>query len=260
MFTTAFRSWLAKMLRRLRTRFGVSSPRLAVRAILPWHIKLLWGGGFLVLFVVSLYLAFDSGKRSLGRLPESESGLSQMQAVRIAQEEELSRLRSLISSNESAQAIERAAQKKLAEENAGLIADNARMREELAVYERLVKVDVAKDAAVSLDRLSLLRVSPGQYQYGFYLTPQGARRGRELKLDLQIVLTSRSGSGANMTLPRTNETGRDQYRISLRNIRHIEGRFKLAEDFKPGRAEFRILENGLLLTSKSFVIEERHVQ
>jgi uncharacterized protein HemX len=120
----------------LRGRFGISAPQVAVRTHVPWHLRAF---SIVVLVVLLLALAvwvFDFGQQIAGF---NQNEISTLQSTNAALEEEAARLRGLLAASENDLQIERAAQKELAEKHSVLMGENARLKEELAVLERLSK-------------------------------------------------------------------------------------------------------------------------
>ena len=251
-------SRLAVKLRRLRGRFGITAPQLAIRPHLPWHVKLLMLGVLASLIVAVVVWIYDAGKRVVGYDGgELDKVVEQLRTTNAGLEDEVARMRSLLSSSESTLQIERSAQKLLSEQNSSLVAENAKLKEDLAVFERLAKVESASQSAgatrgVSLDRIGVRPIANKTYQFGFLIALQGERRGKEATFDLQLIISPRSGAGAKITLPASRtDVDISQYQIALRNFRRIEGKFKVPEDFNPGKIEFVISEGGKQLTSQS---------
>lgn len=250
-------SKLASKLRQLRRRFGITAPQVAVRPHFPWYLRLLVVIGLVLAMVLLARLVFDTGRKVAGfDQGEASHVVEELRAANARLEEELARASSLLSASESNLKIEQSAQRLLAEQNNALVAENARLKEEIAVFERLVQVAPANEGGVSLDKLSVRPVAPGTYGYSFLIALQGKRRGKEASFDLQLVI-SVAGGGANIILPanKTEQEG-DPYRIILKNFRRIEGKFKLPDGLKPANIEFRILENGKSLIGKSVSIQE----
>jgi uncharacterized protein HemX len=109
---------------------------VAVRTHVPWHWRAITVG---VLVVVLLGLAvwvFDAGRQIAGF---NHNELSQLQSENTALKEEVTRLRGLVTASENSLQIERAVQKMLSEKNSTLVEENAKLKEELAVLERLSK-------------------------------------------------------------------------------------------------------------------------
>lgn len=247
-------SRLALTFRRLRGRFGITAPKVAVRTHVPWHIRLASIAGMLALLAMLAGWAYDAGRRIAGfDQSESSHAVKELRQSNAALEEEVARLRSLLASSESSLQIEQAAQKLLAEKNSELALENARLKEDLAVFERLAQLEGKADAEISIDQLAVRAESgAGQYRYSFLIALQGARRGRETEFDMQLVISPKpGGAGDKIVLPRQNEKEPGQFKIALRNFRRIEGRFDIPGDYAPGGVEVRIYEKGLLKARKS---------
>ncbi|MBU3989259.1 MAG: hypothetical protein KJ702_08115, partial [Gammaproteobacteria bacterium] len=99
------------MLRRLRGRFGITAPQVSVRTHVPLYLRLI---SIVVLTAVSLALAgwvYDTGRRMAG-FDQSESGslVKELRQTNAALEEEVARLRSLLTASQSSLQIDQAAQ------------------------------------------------------------------------------------------------------------------------------------------------------
>lgn len=129
-------SRLALILRRLRGRFGIFAPQVAVRTHVPWHWRVVGIGALLVaLFALTVWV-FDAGQRIAGF---NHNELTQLQSENVALKEEASRLQGLLAASENSLQIEQAAQKLLSDRISTLVEENAKLKEELAILERLSK-------------------------------------------------------------------------------------------------------------------------
>jgi len=129
-------SRLALILRRLRGRFGIFAPQVAVRTHVPWRYKAF---GITITLVVLLGLAvwvFDFGRQIAGF---NRNEISTLQAANALLEQEVVQLRGLLAASENDLQIERATQQQFADKHSALQEENARLKEELAVLERLSK-------------------------------------------------------------------------------------------------------------------------
>jgi len=249
-------SRLALTWRRLRGRFGISAPRLAVRAHLPWHLRLATVLGSIALLAIFSGWAYDAGRKSVGYdHGESAQQASQLRQANAGMEEEVARLRSLLMTSESNLQIERAAQKQLAERNNALAQENTQLKADIAVFERLMKLESRRDAQVTLDRLSVRQEAAGQYRFSFVATLQGQRRGKESSFDMEITVFPRADSAdGKITIPRPGDPDAASYKFSLRNFRRIDGRFAIPPDYRAERVEIRVLEQGQMKASGSVLL------
>lgn len=250
-------SRIALTLRRLRGRFGISAPQVSVRTHVPLYLRLI---SIVVLTAVSLALAgwvYDTGRRMAG-FDQSETGslVKDLRQTNAALEEEVARLRSLLAASQSSLQIDQAAQNLMSEKNKVLISENARLKEDLAVFERLTKLEGKTDDEVSIDRVTIRADgAQGRYRFSFLIALQGAKRGKETKFTLQVVATPRTPTtNASIAFPRRDDPDAAQYEILLRNFKRVEGKFEVPAGFVVGTVEIRILESGVLKTSKSITL------
>lgn len=129
-------SRLALIWRRLRGRFGISAPKVAVRTEMPWHWRALSVIGGVAVILVLIAWVFDFGRQFAGFRQDE---IRALQAANAALQEEVDRLRAQLAASQNDLQIERAAQKALTEKHSALLAENVRLKEELAVLERLAK-------------------------------------------------------------------------------------------------------------------------
>ncbi|MCX8085698.1 MAG: hypothetical protein N3C63_02225 [Rhodocyclaceae bacterium] len=246
-------SRLALTLRRWRGRFGIAAPEVAVRTKLPWYWRAIGWVAIIFLSVGLVEWAFDAGRRIAGfNRSETELELEALRAENLALKEEVGRLRGLLTASESNLQIERAAQQLLSEKNAALVQENAKLKEDIAVFERL-SGRLGKPAGdVVLDRVTVRpEGGPGHYRYSFVLMLQGGRKGKESLFNLQLVALPRTPSGgAKIVLPTPDQQDKSQYEIVLKNFRRIEGKFALPAGFLPSAIEIRIYEAGILKASE----------
>lgn len=129
-------SRLALILRRLRGRFGISARQVAVRTHVPWRLRAF---SIVVILAVLLLLAiwvFDFGRQIAGL---NQNEIRTLQSANAKLEQEVARLRSLLAASDNDLQIEKGAQRALTEKHNALVEENVRLKEELAVMERLFK-------------------------------------------------------------------------------------------------------------------------
>jgi hypothetical protein len=239
-------SRLALKLRRLRGRFGITAPRVTVRTHVPWYWRAL---GVVVSGAMAIALAgwvYDAGRRIAGfDHSESLQEIGSLQARVTELEAELEKLRAANNASESNLRIEQTAQQQLSEQVKALEAENNKLKEENAVFERLAKGE-GKTGSVSISRL---RVFPdgtgGRYRYQFLVSQNGELRGREFKGSVQVVVTLQSaGAGDIMTFPRPGDANTDRFAVVFKYFRSIDGSFALPSGAKPKSIEIRLMQDG----------------
>lgn len=245
------------MIKRLRGRFGISAPQVSVRTHVSWHVRVASVLGVLSVSAGLAVWAFDAGKRTAGfDQHETAQLVEQLRIDNKTLEDEVSRLRGLLTASEGSVQIEQAAQKQLAENIKRLAEENSKLREDLAVFEKISRLGGGLADEVSLDQLSVRHEAKGLYRYSFLIALQGGRRGRESRFDLQVLALPRSGSqDAMIIFERSEGAVPGQFEIVLQNFRRVDGKFQLPKDFHLGSVEIRILEKGKLKAGKRIATE-----
>jgi hypothetical protein len=255
MFGSFASSRLALTLRRLRSRFGISAPRVAIRTHLPWHWRAL---SVVVLSGVSLALAgwiYNAGQSFAGfHQGVSESEIAAMKE-RIAQlESELEQTRKVANVSESRLRIESTSQEQLAAQLKTLEEENTRLKSDLATFESLAGEQVG-ESGLAISRLQIVPEGGGQYRYRLLLAQTGSKKDKEFRGMLQIVATVQRGKETAMIqFPTAGDPAADAYQVSFRYFRRMEGTFKVAPDAKVQRVEARLAQDGVVKASQNVAL------
>lgn len=226
-------------LRRFRRRFGMTAPRVAVRTHVAWYWYAMALLALVVLVAVSAWWLAKRGEVSL-----IENEVASLRSQAQSQEAEIIRLRLLTGTEQSAVQMERTAQTQLLARLKQLEQENALLKEDMALFERLVPVDVA-ESTVKIERLGLLaEPEAGKYRYRLLVRFQPGKQEKEFKGRLQLTLTTLSGGReSQVNLPAGKEAPAD-YQIDVRNFLRKEGVIALAPGTRVKRIEARILQGG----------------
>jgi len=247
-------SGLALKLRRLRGRFGIAAPRVAVRTHLPWRWRLL---ALAVVVVGASMLAggiYETGRRIAGfDRSESQSEIDRLRERASTLGVEVERLRGIANAAENSQKIDRTAIDGLTRQVKALEEENTRLRENLAVFESLATSNGSTES-LSITRLRVEPMGePGRYRYRMLASWRGSEAKREFKGYLSFHVTMRQGSGrsAVIILPGEKERNADKFAVSFKNFSSLEGSLDLPADAKVERVEARLLQGGLVKASQS---------
>jgi hypothetical protein len=232
---------------KFRQRFGIAAPKVAVRTHVPWYLRWL---GLALLFAFSAALAvwmYDAGRRFAGfDRSEVEQELSAARTELARLREELQRLRAVANAADSKMSIERTAQQKLAQQIKGLEQDNARLREELAIFESMLSSDAASAAPLSILRFKVEPdVLPGEFRYRLLLLASGPRRGKEFQGRMELVVgLTEDGRSAMITVPGSGDAEAANFRLSFKHFQRIDGVFRVGPKAKVASVQLRVYETG----------------
>jgi Family of unknown function (DUF6776) len=237
---------LPERFKKLRQRFGITAPRVAVRSEVAWYLRWL---GLIVVLACSAALAawmYDAGRRFAG-FDRSEVELELSNALRDLQSarSELERLRAVANAAESRMSIERTTQFKLAQQVRGLEQENARLREELAVFESMLSAESRAANPLSIYRFKVVPdVLPGEYRYRLLLLlAPGNRRERDFQGRLELVVSLTEGDkNAMMTFPEPGDPSAAAFRLNFRQFHRVEGIFRVDPKAKVDSVQVRVYE------------------
>ena len=244
--------------KRLRQRFGISAPKLAIRTHVAWYWRV---SALLVVLAIALVLgvwSFDTGRR-VGGVASQESS-REIQALRdhvMELDAELTKLRSLVGVGESSLQIERATQRQLSRQARFLEVENAELKEDLAFFEGLVPAsDSSDEVGVRIDKLRVVPGSTaGEYRYRMLVINNGGRQAKDLKGVLQLVVrVGRDGKDAMINLPSASEQNPQRYSFEVRRFHRLEGRFVVPEGAVVKEVEARVLQDGVVRARQSVAL------
>ena len=244
--------------KRLRQRFGISAPKLAIRTHVAWYWRAL---GLIVILSLSLALAawiYDAGRRIAGF--HSDESIREIQALRnyvMELDRELTKLRSLAGSGESSLQMERATQRQLSAQVRLLEAENAVLKQDLAFFEGLMPAsEVGGDAAAKIDHLRIdAQGTPGEYRYRMLVVNNGGRQNREFKGTLQLLVkVQQAGKDAIITLPSETEPNPQRFRFEIKHFHRLEGVFSVPVGAVIKSVEARLLQDGAVRARQSVTL------
>jgi len=222
-------------LKRFRSRFGIAAPRVVVRTAVPPQWLVLGGVSLLLLLLFVFWLLYS------GRLGESER-LAELNERLNSQQAELVALRSTAGTGQSAVSMERAAQRQLVTRIVELEAENAALKEDMLIFERLIPAAGQESSA----RIESLRVKPdagGRYRYRLLFAYQPARRGGSFRGKYDVVAVFKDADGVERRQPATGE-------VEIRHFLRREGWFELPEGAVLLSVDASLLQNGKVVATQ----------
>lgn len=225
--------------------FGISAPRMAVRAAIPWYWRWL---GLIALALVILLLsraAYDFGKKFAGfDQSEADREVQRLTASNDRMREELDQLRGQLVQGERQLQMERATYADLVKQMKVLSDENAKLKEDLAFFQTLMPSG-GKEGGVAVNRFLVQNDTlPGEYRYRLLLTQTG-QRSKDFQGNLQFVVNLQQGNKKLvMTLPPGGEQDGSSYKLNFRFYQRIEGTFRVAPNAVVKSMQVRVFENG----------------
>ena len=185
-------------------------------------------------------------RNEAGTLGQEMEGLRQQL---VTQREELNILRSTVGTGQNAVNIERASQQQLLGKIQSLEAQNAALREDMLLFERLMPV-AGGVASVRVESFRVTQEAQGRFRYRLLLAFQPDRQNPDFHGHLQLAVDFvLFGKRAQLLLPDKRETVSD-YQLELRHFLRREGVFELPEGAVLQGVEARVLQGDTLKSKR----------
>jgi hypothetical protein len=232
---------------KMRQRFGIAAPRVAVHSPIPWYVRWLAIALLAAFSAASAAWIYDLGRRFAGfDQSEVQGELSTTKRDLAAAQEELERLRAIANAAERRLAIERTAQQKLAQQIRAFEQDNARVKEELATLESMLSSEARSGSVLTIYRFKVEPdVLPGEYRYHLLLVTPRTRREREFNGRLELVVSLMDGGqNAMMSFPEPGDASASEFRLAFKYFRRVEGSFRVNPKARVESVQVRVYETG----------------
>ncbi len=235
---------VALKLKKFRRRFGITASRVVVRSHLPWPWFALAAVVMLLFLVTLIWLVLRSNQVGVtGR--EVESLHQQFQEQR----EELILLRSTAGTGQNAVSIERAAQQQLLAKLEGLERENAALKEDILLFERLIPV-IGEEAVVRVENFRVIREAGAKYRYRLLLAFQPAKQSPEFRGRLQIAVSFVLAGKEQQVLFPDKKAAIGEYQLELKHFLRREGVFELPPGAELKAVEARVLQGDTLKSKR----------
>ena len=244
-------------LRRLRRRFGIGAPKLAIRTHVAWYWQVL---ALVSILSVSLSLAmwiYDSRRQAYGATNEDQ--VREIQTLRnhvMELDAELTKMRTLAGTGENSLQIERATQRQLSQQVRSLEAENAALKEDLAFFEGLTQLSGEVQEGVRVERL---RVEPaavaGVYKYRLLVVNNSGRSLKSADVDLQFVVKTRQGGqDVVIVFPSGPGSATQPQALDVKNFHRVEGEFVVPSGAEVLSVEVKLLQDGRVRAKQSVTL------
>lgn len=232
---------------KVRKRFGIAAPRVAVHSPIPWYLRWLAVAVLLGLSAAAAAWIYNAGRRYAG-FDESEvqSELSRTKRDLSEAQAELERLRASANAADRRLAIERTAQQNLAQQIRTLEQENARVKEELATFESMLSSESRNGNVLTIYRFKVEPdVLPGEYRYHLLLVTPRSRRERDFNGRLELVVElADGGQNAMISFPEPGDASASEFRLAFKYFRRVEGTFRVNPKARVENVQVRIFETG----------------
>lgn len=218
-------------------RMSISAPKMTIRSHLPWHVKVLMAAAGVAAVAAIAYFVVNLNQNQVGGHFGTDSEHDQVatlseQVKQVTAERD--RYSSTADSAESQLNIQRAAQNQLSDQIKSLENENAKLKEDLAFFEKLLPNNIGAQG-ITIQRLQVEQAAAGQLRYRL-LAMQGQNGAHEFAGNLQFLVTvMQQGQSRVIAFPDNGNTaaanaggnggGADaaRFRLSFKYYQRLEG-------------------------------------
>jgi len=229
-----------RIVRRLRSSFGIGSSRMAIRSQLAWYWRWLLNVLMMVLVAAVVWWLVQNSYRITGfDIDEVKAHLARLTEENRSVKADLETARGSLVERDRQLQIEKAAQGELARTVAQLQDENAALKEDLGFLRNIMSSGTPE--GIGLSNLKVERDGrTNEYRYRMLLT-QGGQRKQDFKGKVQIVArVAKDGALTTMTIPdapAADPTGAFEFRF----YQKVEGRFAIPDGSTLKGVDVRVL-------------------
>jgi hypothetical protein len=225
--------------------FGISAPRMAVHAAVPWYLRWLV---LIALALVVLFMsraAYDFGKKFAGfDQSEADREVQRLGESNAKMQQEFARMRGELAQSERLLQMERATYSDLVKQMKALTGENAALKEDLAFFQTLMPSG-GREGGVAVNRFLVQNDAlPGEYRYKLLVTQTG-QRSKDFQGRLQFVVNlQQDAKKFVMTLPAEDDPESKGFKLDFRFYQRIEGTFRVSAGAEVKSMQVRVFEDG----------------
>ncbi len=230
--------------RKIRSKIGIRSERLAIRSHVPWYIKV--GGYGLAMGVAGAiaWVIVDNSYRITGfSREEAKAQIDALNVENTKLKKSYEATKSALNETESKLKVETSAQAELTKNLAQLQEENASLKEDLGFLRNVMSSGSVPDGLAIQNFKVEADALPNEFRYRLLIT-QGGQRKLDFKGKVQVIArVQQPGQPAQTVLsfPTDAEMRASAGSIEFRFYQKIDGRFKIPDGAQLKSVQVRVL-------------------
>lgn len=230
--------------KKFRRRFGITAPRVVVRTHLawPWYAV----GGAILILVAVVIVWWIQQRGEIGDV-EREVDSLRLQVRQL--DDELLKLRSTAGTEQNAVQMERSIQQQLLNRVKALEFENAALKEDMLLFERLIPA-TGDEQAIRVESFRVVPDGPQKFRYRVLLAYQSARQPSEFRGRLQFSVNFSLGGRQHELLVPSRRDNAGEYQVEIRHFLRREGGFELPAGARLLSVEVRVLQGDTLKSKR----------
>jgi hypothetical protein len=228
--------------RKVRSKIGIRSQRVAIRSHVPWYVK--FGGTGLAMGVaaaVAWWLVDNSYRITGFNRDEAKQQIAVLSDEKQKIVQTLEALKTQNNEFQSQLKVERASQAELAKNVGQLQEENASLKEDLGFLRGLMSAGSVPDG-VTISNLKIeADALPNEYRYRMLIS-QGGQRKLDFKGKVQVIARVQQGQQqATLSFPSDAELKAPGGEMEFKYYQKVDGRFRIPEGAQLKNVQIRVL-------------------
>ncbi len=228
--------------RKIRSKIGIRSEKVAIKSHMPWYIKFAGYGLMMgVAGAVAWYLVDNSYKITGFNREEATLQISRLTEDNERLKREFDLTKTLLNEREGQLKIEKSAQAELAKNLGQIQDDNSGLKEDLAFLRNIMSSGNVPEG-LSIANLKIeADALPNEFRYRMLLT-QGGQRKQDFKGKVQVVARVQQGTQqVTLSFPSDAEVRGAGGEIDFRYYQKVDGRFRIPQGAQLKSIQVRVL-------------------
>ena len=228
--------------RKIRSKIGIRSEKVAIRRHSPWYIKFgAYGLMMGVAAAVAWYLVDNSYKITGFNREEATTQIAKLTESNERLKREYDLTKTLLNERESQLKIEKSAQSELAKNLGQIQEENSGLKEDLAFLRNIMSSGNVPEGLAIANLKIEADALPNEFRYRMLVT-QGGQRKQDFKGKVQIVARVLQGTEqTTLSFPTDAEVRGKGGEIEFRYYQKVDGRFRIPEGTQLKSIQVRVL-------------------
>ena len=228
--------------RKIRSKIGIRSEKVAIRTHTPWYIK--FGGYGLMIGVAAAvvwYLVDSSYKITGFSRDEAKAEIAKLTNENERLKREFALTKTILNERESQLNVEKASQAEFSRNLTQLQEENASLKEDLGFLRNIMSTGSVPEGLTIANLKVEADALPNEYRYRLLLT-QGGQRKQDFKGKVQVIVRVQAGpQQTTLSFPPDAELRLPGGELEFRYYQKADGRFKIPEGSQLKSVQLRVL-------------------
>ena len=228
--------------RKIRSKIGIRSEKVAIRTHTPWYIK--FGGYGLMMGVaaaVAWYLVDNSYKITGFNREEAKAEIAKLTEGNERLKREFALTKTLLNERESQLSVEKASQAEFSKNLTQLQEENAGLKEDLGFLRNIMSTGSVPEGLAIANLKVEADALPNEYRYRLLLT-QGGQRKQDFKGKIQVIVHVQAGTQlTTLSFPPDAQLRVPGGELEFRYYQKVDGRFNIPEGSQLKSVQLRVL-------------------